>query len=304
MIKRWERFWFAEVPSEAFALIRIVVGAAGLVSLIGFTPISMFWWPDGIAPLPEPGGVKSYLLESGFGEAAGWTLFLLLFASFACMTAGLFTGWAVAACFLGSVLQSRWNSLPLTSGHTVLVAVLFCLLWANCGARLSFDTWRRGRSMIENAQQPIWPMRLIRAQIALLYATSGFFKLLGPAWRSGSAVHYTTEQNVYGRVFHVYGLPDNLDWALSLVTYATLFWELGFPFLLWHRLTRRLALLTGVAIHLGVWATMEVGPFTWVVLASYVAFLDPHAVRRLSQRLSSRLPTVPNEKVVPGAAIG
>jgi hypothetical protein len=127
-------------------------------------------------------------------------------------------------------------------------------------------------------------LRLIRAQIALVYAASGFFKLLGPAWRNGSAVHYTTAQNVYGRIFHVYELPPGLDWILTLLTYTALFWELLFPLLLLNRRTRAIALAMGIAIHLGIWATMEVGPFTWVMLASYVAFLDPAYVGRLARR--------------------
>jgi hypothetical protein len=48
-----------------------------------------------------------------------------------------------------------------------------------------------------------------------------------------------------------------------------------------HRKTRIVALVTGVTMHFGIWATMEVGPFTWVMLASYIAFLDPARVARM-----------------------
>ena len=279
VVERWERFWFEDVPSEVFALVRIAIGAAGLLSLIGFMPIDVFWSVDGIAPLPGSGfGLRSYLLESGFSTAAGWVIFITLAASFTCMTVGLFTGTAVVACFFGSVLQARWNALPLTSGHTILVAVLFCLVWADCGGHFSVDALRRMRRTGDTASklQPIWPLRLIRAQVAILYAASGFFKLLGAGWRDGSAVHYTTSQNVYGRIFHVFTVPASLDWTFTLLTYLTLLWEIAFPFLLWNRTTRAAALLTGIGMHLGIWATMEVGPFSWVMLASYVAFLDPH----------------------------
>ena len=79
LISRWERFWFAEVPSEAMALVRIAVGMAGLVNLIGFTPVDQFWMLDGLAPLPGGGlGLRAYLIESGLGAAAGWTFFITL----------------------------------------------------------------------------------------------------------------------------------------------------------------------------------------------------------------------------------
>jgi uncharacterized membrane protein YphA (DoxX/SURF4 family) len=180
----------------------------------------------------------------------------------------------------------------------VLTAVLFCLVWADCGARPSIDEWRERRRKRDGAAgppipsptnhidegscQPIWPLRLIRAQVALVYLTSGLFKLLGPMWRDGSAVYYTTGQNIFGRVFHVYPLPASLGWMLTVLTYLTVLWELSFPLMLLNRVTRRIALVTGVAMHLGIWATMEVGPFTWMMLAAYVAFLDPAAVTRLT----------------------
>jgi hypothetical protein len=127
-----------------------------------------------------------------------------------------------------------------------------------------------------------------------VYLSSGLFKLLGAAWRDGSAIHYTTGQNVYGRIFDVYPLPANFDWVLTLITYATLFWEIGFAFLLLNRATRRVALLLGIAMHLGILALMEVGPFSWMMLATYVAFLDPHAVSQfVSKRLLRQLPSRP-----------
>jgi uncharacterized membrane protein YphA (DoxX/SURF4 family) len=212
------------------------------------------------------------------------------------MTLGFFANSAVLICFLGSLLQVRWNALPLTAGHGVLLATLFCLIWADCGARLSLDRRRRQRRQTltshegasvspdpdERALQPMWPLRLIRVQVALIYFTSGFFKLFGAAWRDGSAVHYTTAQNVFGRVLHVYPLPASLDWTLTVLTYTTLVWELIFFLLLLNRFTRKVALGTGVAIHLGIWVTMEVGPFSWMMLAAYVAFLDPRTAERVA----------------------
>jgi hypothetical protein len=282
-VRRWEMFWFEDVPSDVFVLVRIAVGVAGLISVLGFLPVDVFWSPMGIAPIPGGGhGIRGMLVQHGLGDAAGLALFLTLIVSFTCMTLGLFTSASVAACFLGCVLQSHWNSLPLTSGHTVLVAVLFALVWADCGGRPSLDS-RRGKPAGPD-HQAVWPLRLIQIQIALVYASSGLFKLLGYTWRDGSAIHFTTTQNVYARIFDVYTFPASLDWTLTLLTYSTLCWELTFPLLMLNRTTRKLALLMGIGVHLGIWLLMEVGPFSWMMLASYVAFLDPRWAARFMVR--------------------
>ena len=290
-ISRWERFWFADVPSDVFAVIRIAIGAGGLISLIGFLPIDMFWSPDGIAPLPGGGiGIRSYLVESGLGVAAGTLIFAVLFVAFTCMTLGLFTGAAVVVCFFGSVFQARWNSLPLTSGHTILVAVLFCLLWADCSSWPSIDAWRKRQCALPTAPpvQPVWPLRLMRIQMAVMYLTSGLFKLIGPGWRSGSTVYYATTQNIYGRVLHVYPLPQGIDWILTALSYATVLWEITFPLMMLHRVTRTAAILIGIGTHLGIGATMEVGPFSLMMLLCYSAFISPDQARRVVGWLSQR----------------
>jgi hypothetical protein len=291
LIGRWERFWFADIPFETIALLRIAIGIVGLINLIGFTPVDMYWTPDGLAPVPGGGlGYRTYIIESGLGTFVGWAFFVALAVAFICVIVGFFANAAVLVAFLGSLMQVRWNPLPLTAGHAVLLSALFCLIWTDSGARLSLDDWWRRRARPSPAgpqhssaprSQSIWPLRLIRFQIALIYFTSGLFKLFGGLWREGSAVYYTTGQNIFGRIFHVYPVPPSLGWTLTALTYGTLLWELLFPLLLLHRVTRRLAVASGIAMHLGVLATMEVGPFTWMMLAAYVAFLDPKTTSRL-----------------------
>ncbi len=284
LIERWRRFWFEEIPPHPFALLRILMGTLGLLGLLGLTPISMFWTLDGLTPIAGGGlGLKSTLIRYGLGSLTGELLFATLFAGFAAMTVGYKSGLAVAIGFMGSVFQIRWNRLPLSSAHQVLTSVLFCLVWADTGAVWSLDRWleRRRRPAAADEPpptQPIWPLQMIRYQIALIYLNSGLWKLFGPMWREGSALHYALNLNAFRRFAHV--LPPQLEWAATLGTYVTLFWEIGFAFMVLHPKTRRVALVLGVLFHLGLFLTLELGPFSWVMIASYVAFVDPYRVSR------------------------
>jgi hypothetical protein len=65
--------------------------------------------------------------------------------------------------------------------------------------------------------------------------------------------------------------------VLTLATYGMVAWELCFPAMLWNRSTRRIALASGVMIHLLMWVGLDVQFFSVIVLTGYLAFIDPHA---------------------------
>jgi hypothetical protein len=60
-----------------------------------------------------------------------------------------------------------------------------------------------------------------------------------------------------------------------VLTYWTLALEITLPFLLWIPRTRRLAILLGLALHLGFDYPLRLGFFSWSMVIGYVAFLTP-----------------------------
>lgn len=280
--RQWEDFWFQEVPPHLYALLRICVGAIGILGVLGATPVSMFWAMDGLAPIPGDGlGIRQQIQALGFGTLAGWGAFAALLAAFVAMTLGWRSRIAVPVCFAGSLLQSYWNNLPLSAAHQTLLAVLFCLMWVDTGGIWSLSgPSRGGRGAADSppANQPVWPLRLLRYQVSLIYLGSGLWKLMDPAWRDGSAIHFVANNNVFHRFPHA--IPPQMDGVMMAATYVILAWELSFAVAVLHRWSRRVALLLGVLLHAGMWAMLELGPFSWLMVASYLAFLDPSWVSR------------------------
>lgn len=286
LVVNWDRFWFREIPPDVYALLRIAIGTVGLVGILGLIPVSTYWTPDGIVPLPGGGiGLRTWLNSHGMAAPGGWLLFGGLLGGFTCMVIGFRSGSAVTLCFFLTVVQGFWNRLPLSGVHDVTVALLFCLLWADTGARLSVDAWlARRRSASKESPHwsrsyAMWPLRLMRIQVSLIYFNTGLWKLFGEVWRDGSAIQYALDLNTFQR--SPYSLPAELEWLGTVATYTTLVWEIAFPFMMFNRWTRMLALGTGVTMHLGMFLTMELGMFSWMMMASYLAFLDPHQVSRI-----------------------
>ena len=288
ILDRWERFWFAPTSPHIYALLRIAFGLVGCGTLFGLRDLSTLWFLDGLIPLDVGAvGLKQYLVAHGLGHTAGVVFYASTAASFVAMTVGFQTRVAVAAALFTSLMQVAWNYLPLSGADAAMRVFLFCLVWADCGSVWSIDAWlaRRNITASPNASEAtsIAPLRLLRFQVALIYLNAGIWKIFNPYWRDGTAVHYVVQSNVYRRFPQ--GMPLAFDHVVSFLTYGTLAWELAFPFLLLFERTRRMALIAGILIHVGMLLTIEIGPFHLMMLASYLAFLEPDAVPHLSSRL-------------------
>jgi hypothetical protein len=277
----WSALWFEEVPPHIFAVLRILFAGLGCLSLVGLLDLPLFWSCDGLVA-SRNSAVCAYFAPRGLGWLPGGAVLLFSALSFAAMAVGYWTRAAVASAFLSVFLLAKWNDLPLSAAHQVLRTVLFCLVWADCGRVLSVDAWRHRRAGSTRDDRPVlvWPLRLIQIQVALIYLVTALWKLNNAMWRDGSALHYVFENPQFRR-FAWLASPA-LDLWTTAATYGTLAWELAFAFLVVHRRTRRWALGLGIVMHLGMWSALELGPFSWLMLASYVAFLDPQWVRDIT----------------------
>ena len=283
---RWERYWFNPVAPQVYGLLRLALGIVACIDLAGMGNIEIFWLTSGLA---GPTNATLAQMVEGAGSAAtaaGYIVFLFTATAFAAFTIGVCTRWATVAAFLASMARLYWTPLPLSSAHNLLHALLFCLLWVDSGAAWSFDAYRRNRRGRGQPATAFWPLFLVRFQLSVLYFAAGVWKLLDPAWRDGSALHWILQGNAYSRL--PLTLPAVLEPAASFLTYLTLVWELAFPLLVLFRRTRPVAFLIGVVLHAGMATALELGPFSAVVLAGYVAFLDPAFVASNTQAWLAR----------------
>ena len=128
----------------------------------------------------------------------------------------------------------------------------------------------------------------MRFQIAIIYGSSGLHKLAFPMWRDGSAVHWAINLNEFHRL--PWAIPETAAFVVALLTWSTLAFELAFPLLVIFKRIRPPVLIAGIGLHLGLWATMELGPFSQVMVASYIAFLEPATVARFFQKKDNPVP--------------
>lgn len=135
-------------------------------------------------------------------------------------------------------------------------------------------------------------LRLCALQVATVYLTAGFCKLLGEHWQSGTALFYILQVPNYA---HPTIAPPLVEaWPILMAAnYATIAFQIAFAMFVWQRRFRPVLFAAGVALHLGIAVVMGLPAFGLVMCLVYVAFfpdawsaatlayLRPHGALRL-----------------------
>jgi hypothetical protein len=225
-------------------------------------------------------------------------LYLWIFAT-VCLLIGFCTRPSAIIAWLISVSFANMNTYNDNAGDAVRNITLFYLILGQSGAAWSVDSWLarwRGR----RAPGPVyiypWVLRLLFLQLTFIYFMNGVYKAVGPEWRKGSTLYYVLNDLTLTRwSFAQLPLTFELTRVLSI---SVMIWEVTFPFWmllpwwfagfckglrLWSRPTiitlrvmrmmRTIVLIFGVAFHLGIFLSMELGGFAPYMMILYLPLL-------------------------------
>ena len=195
----------------------------------------------------------------------------------------------IAAFFMWLVVSSYcWrNPHILHSGDNLIRIGSFLLIFARSDAAFSagprirhwchrlFDKNYSSQYFKMNSSElakiPAWPQRILQLQLCVLYLVAGIWKAKGIPWQNGTAVGTVLQLGEFQR----FPIPDFLmtPFFSMVLTYSTLFIELGFPCLVWVPRLRVATLLAGLGLHLGLEWTMNIQLFQMTILSYYILFL-------------------------------
>jgi hypothetical protein len=288
----------------SLALVRILTGATVALHIgnLGRQGTMDLVWVD--AAWGGLRDVRSPLLDR-FGGATPDNVHTLAYgvaAAAVLLAIGAGTRLAAIGVWLGYGVLSDLNSHAGGSYDELLGNVLFLLVLADSGARLSVDARVSAPRLV-----PAWPRWLLVFQLVVMYTSTGLQKLSDHwvPWGSHDALWFVLQQPTWHRV--------PMEWVapamplLSLATVSVWCFEVGAPLLLlayWFRHTRtrpgwlravsnRLDLRAvylgfGFLMHLGIEGAMEVGPFLPATMTLYLASFAPDEWARWLTRAGIR----------------
>jgi hypothetical protein len=205
---------------------------------------------------------------------------------------GLWTRASAVAAWVLSLSFDNLNWYINNAGDQVRGITLFYLMLTPCGAAWSLDSWLarlRGRRAGPVYVYP-WALRLLFVQMVYIYFVNGLYKVFGADWTEGASLYLVWCDLTLTRFSHAqFPVPFVVT---QIMSWTVLAWELSFPLLVLIKWTRPVALLFGVAFHLGIFATLELGGFGPYMIVLYLPLLpwDRWLQKRAACGLASATP--------------
>jgi hypothetical protein len=266
--------------SYGLAVMRISSGVLVLGWLLANLPIADRIWGPGSAYWDSYRSVLGYSWPLDFlrnaGSGAFWAWYLITIALVVSFILGWHTRFTTPLLFVFYAGLNAQNTAIADGGNYFFRIMLIYLVFADISRRWSLDARRRAHTSSTETQTGSvlhnLALCMVIAQLCIVYFEAGMYKVQGSLWQNGTAVYYPLASEAYGAVPWLSGALTFFTWTTVLATYFTVIIQIAFPFLLFNRISRRIALLCILAMHLGIAIAMGL-PFFSGVMASADAVL-------------------------------
>ncbi|MDN3294125.1 HTTM domain-containing protein [Streptomyces ficellus] len=195
------------------------------------------------------------------------------------------------------------------TGETWLLVLLW-LLWAAQGlwwlvCRYAPDQPRVLLDVLANLVHNA-TLVVIMAEVCLIYATAGWYKVQGSRWQDGTALYYPLNLEYFTPWPALSDILAASGVMVMLLTYGTVIVQVAFPFTLFNRRVKNVLLVVMMLEHAGIALLLGLPFFSLAMIAADAVFLPTvflvwlgGRVRRVRERLLPRTGTVPEQRPVP-----
>ncbi|MEU9123455.1 HTTM domain-containing protein [Streptomyces sp. NPDC048506] len=280
------------------ALTRVILGAIGFYYYLrDYFDRSFLWGPEGVWPWQNFTGPDNDTF-SVYSLSKSETWFQLAFHAGAVIALLFMLGWKTRAMtvlhyvFLWS-LQQR-NPLLLDGGDNATAIALIFFIFIDSGSHFSLDAWLRRRKQVKpdagSMRYRIGSLLhhagllAVILQVCTIYLVSGMYKVQGERWQNGTALYYILRVGEFGWPGINHLVYEHATLVVAM-TYATVFFQIAFSFLLLKRSLRPFAVTCGVLLHLGIAVYMSgLLTFSSTMIALELLIMGDEHYRRLADK--------------------
>lgn len=307
-----DRFWFTPTNPLGLHVIRLLTGTLLLAWLLGYAGsysqlLGRSGWFDETAynealrlsaedDAPIFWG-RGLVARSELGLTVQYWSSVGVIGLFAAGIATRITApltWLVVVAFTSNPVMSYGGDALLLM-LTLYLAAAYALLdlWgggspttALLGSRSAAPQY--WRSLAASGAASVWAnvvLRLIQIHTAVVVVMSGLDKLQDAEWWAGDALWYPMHPPFEMTTEQIQAILDSQNEELlilyGLAAYATLFWQINFPWLAWLKPTRWIAVTGAVVGCLGCWFVYRAPIFGPAILIGTLSFVPSTRWQRL-----------------------
>jgi hypothetical protein len=320
---------FVSAPASARPLAFFRIGVAAVLLLQGFWLAGnllelygrdgIVQWeitdqliPDGV---PRLSWVANMLKDFGVSaDDAVRLVFLVYMASLACLLIGWRTRFMAGAAWLTHLAMHSTGGSTSYGVDQFANIGLFYSIWMPVGDCASVDRYTGRFSGAPSAAARL-SLRVLQIHLCIVYWDAGFEKAfapgllkgvwngdwlyadwwsvqrVNPGWWNGESFWVSIMQSDFGP-FDFSWLAE-APWLAMLACWGTLAVELGYPFLVWPRRTRKLWVLLTIGMHVGIALTLWLWSFALMLIVynatSFIVSPEPEPKKGTAE---TNLPTI------------
>ncbi|MFC9293162.1 HTTM domain-containing protein [Streptomyces sp. NPDC057011] len=133
-------------------------------------------------------------------------------------------------------------------------------------------------------------MLVIMAEVCLIYATAGWYKIQGSRWQDGTALYYPLGLDYFTPWPGLSGVVASSGTLVMLVSYGTVAVQVAFPFTLFNRRIKNVLLAVMMLEHAGIAVLLGLPFFSLAMIAADAVFLPTGFLLWLAARTTAVRP--------------
>lgn len=281
------------------SFLRIILGTTLLAQLLVNFPFRSYLWGPASAWGQELTANSQFPFQRAlFGPTSDLTVmtisYVVLCVAAFCFLIGWHTRVATAIVLILHTLMTFSDGVYMDQSDNFLRFALIYSLFMRTWAHWSLDARRHARHQerAHNGESPSGLARLraacepylvivhnaalaaFAAHICMIYVASAMFKIQGEKWQHGTALFYPLQIPHFAPFPVLSDLVTTSGFAVTVGSYAAVYFQLFFPFMLLNKWLRKLALLGIVGMHLGIAVLMGLPFFSFFMLAGDSIFVS------------------------------
>ncbi|WP_442816191.1 HTTM domain-containing protein [Streptomyces sp. NBC_01233] len=173
---------------------------------------------------------------------------------------------------------------------------VFAAVWVVCGLWWLVDRYEpegEGRAVLDVLANLLHNAGLlvIMAEVCLIYATAGWYKIQGSRWQDGTALYYPLGLDYFTPWPGLSALVAGSGTLVMLLSYGTVAVQVAFPFTLFNRRIKNVLLAVMMLEHVGIAVLLGLPFFSLAMIAADAVFLPTVFLVWLGARCTALRPS-------------